>query len=144
MTLKGLVHKLAPKISFPSNASVSTYFIIIILFDIEIEHKNTKKHMKKFMPLVGSNPRRSITHLYKHNHLNRVPHAIHFNDFKDSIWTFINMCWRVPAVRILVVTLLTICHTLFRNIKKKIWKSAIYNSWTSPFKWLQFPVTHEM
>ena len=47
-TLKGLVHKLAPKISFPRNASESTYFIIIILFDIEIEHKNTKKQEKVY------------------------------------------------------------------------------------------------
>ena len=36
--LKGFVHKLAHKESFPSNVSESNYFINILLFDIEIEH----------------------------------------------------------------------------------------------------------
>ena len=34
--LKGLVHRLALKISFPGNASENTYCIINTLFDIEI------------------------------------------------------------------------------------------------------------
>ena len=57
-SLKELVHKLAPKISFPSNAFKSIYFIIIILFHFEIEHKHyhTKKRNKKFMPMVGFEP----------------------------------------------------------------------------------------
>ena len=60
--LKGLVHKLAPKSFFHSYASKNTYFIIIILFDIEIEHKNTKNVRKSLCLWWGSNPCRSITH----------------------------------------------------------------------------------
>ena len=56
INFKGTRSQIGTKKSFPSNASKSTYFIIIILFDIEIEHRNTKKRKKKCMPLVGFEP----------------------------------------------------------------------------------------
>ena len=56
---------------------------------------------------VRRNARRLITHLYNHNHLNRVPHAIHFNDLKT-------------VFEHKSTSLLTINHTLFRNIKENI------------------------
>ena len=41
--LKGLVHRYAPKISFPGNASENTYCFIILLFDNEIVQKKTRE-----------------------------------------------------------------------------------------------------
>ena len=127
--LKGVVHKLAQQIFFLSYAPKSTYFIIIILFDIEIEHKKTKNLRKCLCLWTGSNQYRPITHWFK----NKLIYIASLTRNKMWIWTYSNIFWRVPSVRILVVTLLTSCHTLFRNIKEKSEKSAIYNSWTSEY-----------
>ena len=62
LLFKGTHSQIGTKNKFPSNASESTYVIIIILFDIEIEHKNTKNVIKSLCLWWGSNPRRSITH----------------------------------------------------------------------------------
>ena len=42
-----------------------------------------------------------------------VAHEWNNNDFKEHIWTYFNICWSVTAVSILILTLVTIFHTLF-------------------------------
>ena len=125
--LKGLVHKLAPKISFHSYAYESTSFIIIILFDIEIEHKTTKISRKKVYASRGvrthaGQPHISISTLNHFAFLTRYKMRISRPRFE----TYINFCWNDSAFSILDLTFLTICCILFQNIKQKILKSATW------------------